>query len=59
MKFKRDYKIQINADNNDISFWSATHKWIHKALLSKEDYKTILSMLDEVRGYITETIKHM
>lgn len=60
MKFKRDYKITITADTKDNCFWWVTHKGAPMSFQkSIEDYKTILSMIDEVRERISNGIKSM
>ena len=54
MKYKRDYKIEIGADNTDICFWKGTHKG--DLLKDAEDYEMVLSMLEEITGYVKRAI---
>ena len=56
MKFKRDYKITIQADMNDHCYWSAEHKGEAKNHWDIEDYETILQMLNELRNKINHHI---
>lgn len=47
MKFKRDYKITVQADMNDEVFWSATHKGVPlTSMKGIEDYEVIAGMLN-------------
>lgn len=45
--FKRDYKIVIQADNNDKVFWSVTRKGENAPLTDKE-FKIISEMVNEI-----------
>ncbi len=45
--FKRDYKIVIQADNNNKVFWSATRKGENATLTDKE-FKLISEMVNEI-----------
>lgn len=47
MKFKRDYKITISADTNDICFWSVTHKG-EPIYAREEDMPIIFEMVKEI-----------
>jgi len=59
MKFKRDYKITVEADMNDEVFWSATHKGEPMSSeKSIEDYETISIMLESARRRITDVLAH-
>lgn len=57
MKFKRDYKIIIQADTNDLCYLMTTIKGERKSNMSVEDYETIASMLDDVGIMIKNTLK--
>lgn len=59
MKFKRDYKITVQADMNDSCYWMATIKGERKSNMSVEDYETIASMFDDVSKMIKNYIKKL
>ena len=60
MKYLRDYKIEIMADNNDSVYWQMYYKGEHKE--STDEDKVILSdMLHNVLTLIEEsqTVNHV
>ena len=51
MKFKRDYKIEVTADMNDLTFWKLIRKG-EPARPTAEDKQVVAEMLEEILNKI-------
>ena len=47
MKFKRDYKIEVTADMNDLTYWRLLRKG-ESVSPNDEDRQVVVEMLQEV-----------
>jgi hypothetical protein len=56
MRYKRDYKIIIEADCNDIVFWNVLRKG-DPSLAEKEDLQVISEMLGTAKSHIDKALK--
>jgi hypothetical protein len=55
--FKRDYKIVIQADNDDNVFWSATRKGEENIILTDKERILVSEMVNEIGNFLKHYLK--